>query len=102
MGCIESETANTTPVRASLPAAPKRNRTRKMSRMSTKFKLADLREITDDERHSGYSPCYACPICFIYYNSTSHIIQKYWPAHNVQTSSALSVLWHIKRRLKKT
>ena len=67
MGCIESETANTPVVRTNIN--PPKKHSRRISRVSTKFKLADLREVTDDERHGGYSPCYACPICFIYYNS---------------------------------
>lgn len=75
MGCIESDTSTNTPVRAATAPAPRRpTRPRKQTRLSTKFKMEDVREVTDDERHAGFKPCYVCPICFLHYNSTLYAI----------------------------
>ena len=68
MGCIESSQAET-PVTAIVSRSGRVKNIRKPSRLSSKFKLSEIKSICDDDRHAGASPCYACPICFLYFNS---------------------------------
>lgn len=67
MGCVDSTVQET--------QKPKmKKKTIVYTRLSSKFSVDEVRQISDEERRNGVKPAYACPICFLYFSSIIHFI----------------------------